>query len=155
MKLAKNVSCLVFAAVLIGSASTSDPLAIDAIPVSGRVSVGTKILLRIIITNKSNHEISFHDTRRDCDYVVNVFRSNGESAPETDVKKQLKCTGEFKITGRDIVVQLQPGESHEDCIDLTRLAEMEVPDTYSVQVARTFPDIGTFSSNIIKVSVTR
>jgi hypothetical protein len=111
-------------------------------------------MIQVTTTNDSTHEITYHNTNR-CDYSLKVTTKGGALAAETPVKKDLDCSsGKLKITGRDIVVTLKPGESHSEQIEITELYHMSVPGEYVVQVERTYADIGHFRSNSVSVTVT-
>lgn len=118
------------------------------------VKPGSKIMIRVTVTNVSNQLISFHDTRRDCDYSVTVLTNTGASAPETEHKKQLGCgSSDLEISGRDILVTLKPGESTREEIEITELYNLTEPGKYTIRVDRTFAGIGHFSSNVVTVNV--
>ncbi len=115
------------------------------------VKSGSKIMIQVTTTNRSDHPITYHNTNR-CDYSVKVLSGNGAPAPETPFKKQLDCSGgELRTTGRDIVVTLKSGESDREQIEITELYNMSAPGDYIVQVERTFPEIGHFRSNAVNV----
>jgi hypothetical protein len=119
------------------------------------VTSGTKIIVKVTTTNHSNRSITYHDTQPDCDYSFTVLTETGTPARETDLKRTLACGGEFKISGRDILVTLKPSESHDDELELTHLYDMSNPGEYSIQVERTFPEIGHFRSNTLSIKVTK
>ena len=117
--------------------------------VSGQVEV------RVTTTNESDHPITYENTNR-CNYSFKVIAITGTDVPETEGKKQLNCgrQGGMDITGRDIVVTLKPGESSSENLRLLSYNDVSQPGVYSVQVERTFPGIGHFSSKAVKISVT-
>jgi hypothetical protein len=123
------------------------------------VKSGSGIVGRVTTINQSNHSISYHNTNR-CDYSVSVLTDTGAPAPETPFKKELDkkmdCSGSgLRITGRNILVTLKPGESDSEQILITELYDMSAPGEYTVQVERTFPEIGHFRSNAVGIKVTQ
>ncbi|MFZ0321616.1 MAG: hypothetical protein WAL56_21000 [Candidatus Sulfotelmatobacter sp.] len=113
---------------------------------------------QITVTNQSNRTITYHNTSRYCDYSVTVLANNGALAPETSFKKRMDkvidCSGSgLRITGRNILVTLKPGESDSEQIPITELYDMSTPGEYTVQIERTFPEMGHFRSNAVSVKV--
>ena len=112
-------------------------------------------MIEVTIINQSDHSITYHNTRRACDYSIQVLASAGTPAPETSFKKRTECSsGGLRITGRDIVVTLKPGEADREQIEITELYDMSASGEYTVRVERTFPEIGHFRSNAVSVKVT-
>ena len=62
-------------------------------------------------------------------------------------------SSELRITGKDIVVTLKPGESNDERLELTHLYDVSIPGEYTVNVERTFAGIGRLRSNSTKVKV--
>lgn len=141
--------------LLIASNAGTGALYLKVVALDPEVKSGSKIMIEVTTTNQSKQTITYHNTSRFCDYSVTVQTSTGVPAEETSFKKQMDCSGGgLKITGRDIVVTLNPGESDRERIELSELYNMSSTGKYSVQVGRTFPSIGHFSSNLVSVSVT-
>jgi hypothetical protein len=145
-------------ATLSGAATGPGALSLNLITRSSSVKVGQRVIARVIITNNSDHDITYRDTIPDCDFTFSVFTSAGVSAQETPFKRQMQCEGGIlKVDGRVIVVTLKPGESesnNNDGIDISELFDMSAPGEYSLQVSRSFPSVGQFSSNVTKITVT-
>ena len=79
-----------------------------------KIKAGAKIVVEVATTNESNQVVSYHNTNL-CNYSVTVRTGSGAPPPETSLKKHLDCSsGEFAITGRNIVVTLKPGESKSE-----------------------------------------
>jgi|ERR1035438_1167713 hypothetical protein len=137
-------------------AAGTDALSLKLTALDNSVKAGGKIMVRATATNESDHLITFHNTSRDCDYTFRVLTNTDAPAPETEYKKQLKCSrdsGELEITGRNIIVPLKPGESSSEEVLITDLYNISAPGTYAVQVDRTFPEVGHFQSNVVTVKV--
>lgn len=130
-------------------------LFLEASTPEATVKLGNRIIVHVRITNRSNSVVAFNDQRRDCDYKVAISSSSGIAVSETTFAKSLNCTGEFHITGRNIQISLKPGECHEEDIELTHLYEINAPGDYSVQISRTFSQIGTFTSNLVNFTLIR
>jgi hypothetical protein len=137
------------------NAAGTDSLSLKLTELAPGTKAGGKILVRITITNESDHEITYHNTNS-CNYSFKVLTSAGIPVSETEMAKALNCGDkiDMEISGRNIVVTLNPGESSSEDRLVTELYDMTLPGDYSVQVDRTFPGIGHFISNIVKVTVT-
>jgi hypothetical protein len=107
-------------------------------PLQETVNAGSDVELMIKLTNNTNYDITFVSTNQYCDYAVEVEDGNGQSAPETEQKRKLKCA-EHPVAGKVITVRLKPGEYHEDLLVLNQLFDMTRPDKYTVQVTREIP----------------
>jgi hypothetical protein len=117
--------------------------------------VGQVVLVRVITVNESNQPVTYYNTSTYCNYSLKVLTSAGTPAPATDFKKGQSCgSGQLEITGRRILVMLKPGESSAEDIRISEQYDLSQPGQYSIQVDRTFPGIGNFSSNVVNVSVT-
>jgi hypothetical protein len=117
---------------------------------------GSEIKIKTTLTNVTKHDLTFFDTNRDCDYPVEVRNDNGNPAPETEYKQQLRCK-EGPSDGRIIMVNLKPQEARHDEIVVTRLYDLTRPGKYFVQVLRKVPKElgqGTVKSNILTITVT-
>jgi hypothetical protein len=119
------------------------------------VSTGSEIQLMIKLTNDTNHDIAFIDTDQYCDYSPEVRSSSGQSAPETEKKRKLRCVN--PVAGKAIFIKLKPGEHHEVLIFVSDLFDMTRPDKYTVEVTREIPKElgqGRVKSNTIAITVT-
>jgi hypothetical protein len=121
------------------------------------VKDGSKIGIRVTTTNESDHTITYHNTNY-CNYSFKVLTHAGTPAPETELEKMLDLNcgtkGGLETTGRDILVTLKPGESSSEDFGLAAFFDMSQPGEYSIQVERTFPGIGHYSSRVEYVTVT-
>ena len=120
------------------------------------VASGAKIMVRLTITNRSKHPITYNNTSTFCDYPLKVTTSFGTPAPETPFKKALgECNNDpLRLLGRNIRIVLKPGESASEEMGVTEYYDLSTPGKYTVQAERTFPGIGHFRSNIASVKVT-
>jgi hypothetical protein len=120
------------------------------------VKNGSSLELLVKLTNNANHEITLSSRNTDCDYTFEVRDSNGHSAPETEQKRKLNCSA-YADAGRHVIIQLKPGEHHEDLIFMNHLFDLNRPDKYIVRLTRDIPKElgqGQVSSNTITVTVT-
>jgi hypothetical protein len=154
MRIIRYVILALLIASNVGVAGTS-ALSLKVTALDPTVKAGSKIMIQVTTTNGSTSAITYHNTNR-CDYAVKVLTSTGAPVPETPFKKQMMCGGgELRITGRDILVTLKPGESNDERIEITELYNMSAVGQYSVQVDRTFPQVGRFTSNVVSIKVTQ
>jgi hypothetical protein len=154
MKIASVV--IGFSLALTANAQAKLSLGLSAL--TPNTSVGQGVVVRVTVTNSSDRAQTYHNTSRDCDYLFTVTDSSRTPVPETDQRKNSNCDSDgLKVimTGRNITVTLKPGESDSEDIRLSDLFLITVPGTYTVQVSRKFPAIGTFQSNKITVTVSR
>jgi hypothetical protein len=148
-----RLMALTLLAVLSATASHRGVLSLIA-TAPAKIRAGSNVVIQVATTNDSNKIVSYHNTNL-CDYSIQVRTSAGTSAPETSSKRQLDCSGgQIKITGRNILVSLKPGESHTENIRVSEMYDMSAIGEYSIQVERTFPGIGHFASNVVKIEVT-
>jgi len=120
------------------------------------VKTGSNLELLVKLTNNTNHEITLHSRNTYCDYTFEVRDSNGHSAPETEQKRKLNCSA-YPVAGRHVIIQLKPGEHHEDLVFMNYLFDMNRPDKYNVRLTRDIPKElgqGQVSSNTIAMTVT-
>lgn len=153
MRMIKIAVLGLLAASCAGAVVTGD-LSLNLTELAPGTRAGGKVMVRVTTLNESDHPITYRNTNS-CNYSFKVFTSAGTLAPETEQKKQVNCEskGGLEITGRDILMTLKPGESSGENITLTEWYDMSQPGEYSVQVDRTFPGVGHFSSNIVYVTV--
>jgi len=118
--------------------------------------VGRPVAVRVTVVNDSDQPVTYNNTSIACNYSFKVLTGAGSPAPETDFKKRSNCrpADEPQLTGRNIVVTLNPGRSNSEELNVTELYDMSQPGQYSIQVERTFPGIGHFTSNTVSVTVT-
>jgi hypothetical protein len=118
------------------------------------IKSGTHLVIIATVVNKSQHDVTYHNTNL-CDYDIRVTAGGGISATETPLKREMDCSGgTLRITGRDIVITLKPGESNSEEIRVAQQFDLSAPGRYSVQVDRNFPQIGKVESNVVGVTVT-
>ena len=144
------VSGMLFA--FCASAADTGPLALELAVLNSTVSSQVKV--RVTTTNDSDHPITYSNTNR-CNYSFRVIAATGRAVPETEERKQLHCGSQvgLEISGRRILVTLKPSESSSEELRLMDFNDVSQPGEYSVQVDRTFPGIGHFSSSPIKIDV--
>jgi hypothetical protein len=134
----------------------SQPFSLTIEAVQQRVQSGSQVELKLTLTNTSDGEIMVVDTNPWCDYTFEVRDSKGQSATETDFKRDLKCATR-PTAGRRIIRILKPHESFEDAVYVNHSYDLRLPGDYSIQVAREIPKElgkGTVKSSTITITVT-
>jgi hypothetical protein len=140
-----------------------DPVAASADPFSVVIAaewpsekVGSDLTVVATITNTSTKRITIIDTRRFCDYTVDVRNDVGDVPPMEKWRQKINCEG-VEISGRRILRELKPNESYSDPLILKQWYEMNQPGKYQVQIGRKIPDQlgkGCVKSNMITLTVT-
>jgi hypothetical protein len=140
-----------------------DPVAANAAPFSVVIAaewpsekVGSDLTVMATITNTSTERITLIDTRRFCDYTVDVRNDAGDVLRTDKWRQKINCEG-VEISGRRIIRELKPNESYSDPLILKQWYEMNQPGKYQVQIERKIPDQlgkGWVKSNTISVTVT-
>ncbi len=124
---------------------------------------GEKLLLRVTVTNTSDHNIPFLRTNNPLSneefrYKIEVRDVNGQSAlPSAQVRAlegQITQTEDFD----NHAYWLKPGESFSDDLEITKLYDLTQPGKYTVSVgkqilARQVPPEGTAKSNSVTFTV--
>jgi hypothetical protein len=140
------------------SSASEAPISIQIAALSDHIRSAAGLALIVTTTNTSDHEITFEETSRICDYELDVRDEKGARAQDTFFRQQIKCSSEGpQITGMDIIYVLKPGESHEVRISVTEASDISKPGVYAIQISRRVPGDtkgAVVKSNIIKVTVT-
>ena len=153
----REIGIVVFGYLLSSWSATAvaPTLSLTLTALESSAKVGQGVIVRVTIVNESNQPVTYYNTSTYCNYSLKVLTSAGTPAPETDFKKGLSCgSGQLEITGRRILVTLKPGESSAEDIRVSEQYDLSQPGQYSIQVDRTFPGIGHFSSNVVNVNIT-
>ena len=82
----------------------------------------------------------------------------GNLVSETPYKRQLRCAPSGLLEeSRNMLVTLKPQESREEEIVVTRLFELGLPGTYSIEVWRKVPEQlgGAIQSNVLTITMTQ
>jgi hypothetical protein len=90
---------------------------------------------------------------------VTVLTTAGTPAPDTELEKQMPKCGDDdpdipRLTGRNFLVTLKPGESTSQTLAITDYSDMTQPGRYTVQVRRRFHAVGRVYSKRITVEIT-
>ena len=111
-------------------------------------------LLRITVTNLSSKLLRVPEAGAFFDYSITVLDHGGLPVPLTKEGDAIRTGKGNIVISRAIVIQLQPGESHSEDLDLRRYYELKTPGKYTVQVTR---ELGTppdkVSSNILEMNL--
>ena len=132
---------------------------------------GAPIILKTILTNQSDHEITFGYDRNQGVCEVDVFDETGEFAPDkrpgyhngrldleqlarTWTPEQLIKSG--LLTGHLVWITLKPGESFTEIVDVTKDYDMDRAGRYKVVVQKPDPETkNAVKSNTIEVTVSK
>jgi hypothetical protein len=122
---------------------------------------GAEVNIQIVLTNISKHPINVSETSTGCEFGLEVRDSRGKLALMTEQGRYADDCYHgrgMRITGRNFIMTLKPGESTDDTLNISELREMARPGRYRVKVYRTIPkemaaDGGVVSSNGIVVQV--
>lgn len=148
---------LLACALLVGPVSAgSQPFSLNLEAMQQKVQSGSQVQLKLTLTNTSDSEITVVDTNTWCDYTFEIRDSKGQSATETDFKRDLKCATR-STAGRRIIRTLKPHESFEDELFVSQAYVMSRPDDYSIQAARGIPKElgrGIVKSNSVIITIT-
>jgi hypothetical protein len=122
---------------------------------SRTAQIGSPVDIKLKLTNVTDHAVTFFDKNVDCDYSAEIHDDRGASVRETEYKRQLKCDA-GDANARNILVRLQPQESRDEQITLTRFYELSRSGRYTVQAIRKVPKElggGTVKSNAITLTI--
>ena len=136
--------------------ANADPLSVVIAAEWPSEKVGSDLTVIATITNTSTKRITIIDTRRFCDYTVDVRNEAGDVPPMNKWRKETNCEG-VEVSGRRILRDLKPNESYSDPLILKQWYEMNQPGKYQVQIGRKIPDQlgkGWVKSNMITMTVT-
>jgi hypothetical protein len=161
MNIVKLLLILLYVSFCFGAAPESTKqvqvLTLSITPTHQAATVGAGVSVKSKLTNQTNHEIEFFDTKFDCDYAVEVRDDKGRLAPQTSYKRQLNCNATAGDT-RNILVSLKPQESVEEDILITKTYDLNRPGSYAVQVFRKVPpglSKQSIKSNIVGITITQ
>jgi hypothetical protein len=141
-------------------AEAGQPFAISISASNLRVKTDQPAEIKIRLTNTSNHpidvsEVGTHGCSMDQSYKYDIRDASGrvsEILPE--IKARTKSEG--RVTATVKVHTLNPGETQEATIDVSRCYDMTAPGEYSIELSREIPDDpkhAALKSNRITVTV--
>lgn len=156
-KLACIFWILISAVLVWASPAGPPPISLFIEPTQGAIHTGSRVELKLTLTNTSPLQITIRDTNRWCDYGLEVRDSRGRPVPETAYKRGLEC-GSHVSVGRKVIQILKPGESYEDTMFINQLYDLTAPGTYFILASRVIPrELGTgrVNSNMATVAIVR
>ena len=125
------------------------------------LKAGSALLLRLTVTNTSDHATRFPSTRGIADvrviYKFHIFDELGRPVP----RRVLPCERPPSVCGGSAQSKLlQPGESFTEEIDITSLYDLSRPGKYNIWVSEPYfrgsgPPNGLVTSNSVKVTVVK
>lgn len=160
----KTVLSLVLLAIPFGavpSRSEQQPFSLTISAEHDSVKRGSEVFVQIKVTNTSNQQISLAKApgnlpQAESEYSIDVRDSGGREAPLTDYGRKIKEKKIIVSMSRDSL-HIEPGESQNDGVIVTKLYDLSRPGKYSVRVAREIPPRwggGIVQSNTINITIT-
>lgn len=149
-------------AALIGFGTAAQPVA-DSAPFTLRLAAtqpavvsGSRVRLQVALTNGSRHDfripalVFFGPDLGEFIYNVTVTERNGQPAPSTAYARWFPRQ---IWSGNAPAVVVKPGQTFDEGIILSRLADITVPGTYTVQVWTNWRGYPIVRSNSVKLRV--
>jgi hypothetical protein len=121
-----------------------------AITITGSTSVkaGSKVIVSITPTNRSDHKIHFRVEPMDYRYEVTVYDAQNKMAMETERGRKVKgASAKMSYLGGSF--WLDPGESRKDELAVSDLYDMSRPGKYRIQVSRKGAKSNTITINVV------
>lgn len=119
---------------------------------------GAPVVVIVTMINNSKRTVHYSLTNPVFDYVMDVRDASGNSVSETEHFRQMKegLKSGLRITGRNILVTLEPDQTQQDTIEISNLYDLGRPGDYSIEVKREFPEVGKdpVRSNRLKITIT-
>jgi hypothetical protein len=121
------------------SAKPKPPMSAVVSPSSQTVKSGTSVLLKVTLTNTSEHNLVFSDGNPICDYPMTVRDSDGNEPPESASKQKSDCDEKYLIIARNIRIELKPRETRSGQINTSDYYDLRRTGTYTIQLFRHLP----------------
>lgn len=133
-------------------------LTLTITPAPTEIKTGSEVTVNLTLTNVSDRDVTLEFTSPLGDYVTEVRDSTGKLVPDTEFKRKSSDPHgiHLKMSGRDIITHLKPGEAWKDRIPVSLSSDMLQPGQYSVQVMWRAPKEfggGIVKSNTVTVTV--
>ena len=142
-----------FQGLCVGQTQTAPSTAEEpglAITITGTSSVraGSKVIVSVTATNRSDHNIPFRVEPADYRYEVTVYDAQNNMAMETERGRKVKgASGRMSHLGASS--WLNPGESTKDELAASDLYDMSRPGKYRIQVSRKGAKSNTITINVV------
>lgn len=126
------------------SAQPATALVLDA--VQDTVKIGLPIVVKLTVTNKSDHDVLLFKDTRDLENRVDVRDGKGNLAPETRLGSRQNghldpnLLTPAELIGKMICATMKAGESWILNLNVQRLYDLTQPGKYAIQVERDDPD---------------
>jgi hypothetical protein len=102
---------------------------------------GAKLILRVTVTNTSDHNIPFKRTpnpisNEEFRYQIEIRDADGQPAPPSARVRALQ--GQIRMTEdwHNHAYWLKPGESYSDDLEITKFYDLDKPGIYTVSVSK-------------------
>ena len=121
------------------SAKPKLPMSAVVSPSSQIVKSGTSVLLKVTLTNTSEHNLVFSDGNPMCDYPMTVRDSDGNEPPQAASKRKSDCNKTSLMFSRNIRIELKPGETRSEQINTSDYYDLRRAGKYTIQLFRHLP----------------
>jgi hypothetical protein len=147
----------------IGVKAQTTPLSLSIEIDNSSVKLGADIQVKATIKNNTDQGIQLSELRTAGDlhleYKVNVERDDHTAVAKKYAEKlrRHEVSWDPLADGSVHFVPIQPGETHEDSVNISNRYEFDKPGKYSIQIERELPESlggGVIKSNTITVMVT-
>ena len=149
----------------VGFAKEKSPFSVEILPSQNAIQAGipmwkagAPIFLIVKMTNHSQRVLHFAFTNPAFNYRVRVLDTSGQQVPETEnLRKMREGLRNGLDAGRNILIEVKPGGTCQDGIEVSFLYDVSKPGEYFVQVERDMPPElgkGVTTSNKIRATVT-
>lgn len=141
------------------------PFALEVADAASSVSIGKPVVLRVTLSNPTEHKISFfYNVNITCDFQVEIRDASGTMLTETGYRREV-CDGPAPKAGQvrvvstasQIAISLEPGETLQYDIDVSQQFRLDNPGEYFAHVECTIPKLWKtpVKSNISKVTLVK
>jgi hypothetical protein len=130
------------------NAQGSSPISLKIALIGNNSTIGSEIRLRVTLTNVTQHQITLAAVWTEQLYKIDFRDDSGKPVP----KKEYFTFGSFSN------VDIAPGGSRQDDLELSHMYQLNRPGTYVIQVTRKSghePGLGTekAKSNVLVLNL--
>ena len=129
----------------------TSPFTVRLSPMQPEVRSGSRVEVKVVVTNTSDHELRFtsiRDRLTSSSYLIDVRDSSGRRAP------QKAGTGAGQgMHSSYLRPPIKPGESFKENVNVSAWFDLSEPSEYSIQLSRRDSEDMDVKSNVIHVTV--
>jgi hypothetical protein len=139
--------------LIAGQAAAMESFSLSVTPLNQRVQSGTRVVLEVVITNTSDHDLvtgSMYQGGSNASYQIDVKDGAG-----IRLKKRERPDDNGKGLYRGVFRSpLKPNESVRDLVNVTAFYDMRNPDEYTIQLSRQLEKDGPLvKSNVVTITI--